>query len=164
MIGICCLTAPGRPSQPGGGQVGIGVESDLATGAVARRAWDDNGAIIVVDALLDAMPLVDRLAPEHLQLAVDDPQALFDVLRLLDERGWKLVGIYHSHPPGARAEPSPTDIRRAAYPGAVHMIIAPSHDGETLIRRGFLILEGGHVLEVPILIEGEGTRADGYGM
>ena len=54
---------------------------DLATGTVARQAWDANGAIVVVAALDDALPLVDRLAPEHLQLAVDDPQAMFDRVR-----------------------------------------------------------------------------------
>ncbi len=104
--------------------------------------------------VLEVFP-VENVAPDPAVGYDADPQALFDVLRLLDERGWELVGIYHSHPPGARAEPSPTDIRRAAYPGAVHMIIAPSHDGATLARRGFLILDGGRVQEVPILIEGE---------
>jgi histidinol dehydrogenase len=54
---------------------------DLATGTVARQAWDANGALIVVAALNDAIPLVDRLAPEHLQLAIDDPQAMFDRVR-----------------------------------------------------------------------------------
>ena len=54
---------------------------DLATHAVARAAWDANGAMVVVDALPDAIPLCDRLAPEHLQLAVDHPQALFDQVR-----------------------------------------------------------------------------------
>jgi len=53
----------------------------LPTEPVARVAWDANGAIIVVDTLADACPLVDRLAPEHLQLAVDDPQRLFDRVR-----------------------------------------------------------------------------------
>src|SRR3546814_2690825 len=28
-----------------------------------------------------ALPLVDRLSPEHLELAVDDPQALFEQVR-----------------------------------------------------------------------------------
>jgi histidinol dehydrogenase len=51
---------------------------ELATAATARAAWDANGAIVMVETLADALPLVDRLAPEHLQLAVDDPQALFD--------------------------------------------------------------------------------------
>ncbi|WP_242096220.1 histidinol dehydrogenase [Sphingomonas sp. CROZ-RG-20F-R02-07] len=53
----------------------------LATAAVARAAWDANGAVIVTDTLEAAMPLVDRLAPEHLQLAVDDPQPLFARVR-----------------------------------------------------------------------------------
>ena len=55
--------------------------STLTTEPVARAAWDANGAVIVVDRLAEACPLVDRLAPEHLQLAVEDPQALFDQVR-----------------------------------------------------------------------------------
>ena len=35
----------------------------------------------VVDRLEQAMPLVDRLAAEHLELAVDDPQKLFNKVR-----------------------------------------------------------------------------------
>jgi len=54
---------------------------ELATEAVARVAWDTNGAIVVVDTLADAIPLVDRLAAEHLQLAIPDPQAFFDRIR-----------------------------------------------------------------------------------
>ena len=30
---------------------------------------------------MDALPLVDRLAPEHLELAVEDPEPLFDKVR-----------------------------------------------------------------------------------
>lgn len=55
--------------------------STLATAAVARQAWDANGAIVVVETLADAVPLVDRLAPEHLQLAIADPQGFFDRIR-----------------------------------------------------------------------------------
>jgi len=53
----------------------------LATGERARQSWDANGAIILVPDLMAAMPLVDRLAPEHLELAVDEPQPLFDAVR-----------------------------------------------------------------------------------
>ncbi len=49
----------------------------LQTQETARTSWADNGAIILVERLGDAMPLVDRLAPEHLELAVADPDALF---------------------------------------------------------------------------------------
>ncbi len=49
----------------------------LATGAVARASWRANGAIVLVAMLADAIPLCDRLAPEHLELAVADPEPLF---------------------------------------------------------------------------------------
>jgi histidinol dehydrogenase len=55
--------------------------SALATGATARAAWNNNGAIIIVPSLDAAMPLVDRLAPEHLELAVDLPETLFAQVR-----------------------------------------------------------------------------------
>ena len=51
---------------------------DLATAKVARASWDANGAIIVTADLVEAMPLVNRLAPEHLELACEDADALFD--------------------------------------------------------------------------------------
>jgi histidinol dehydrogenase len=43
---------------------------------IARASWDKFGAIIVVERLADAPPLVDRVAPEHLQLATDRAEEL----------------------------------------------------------------------------------------
>jgi histidinol dehydrogenase len=43
---------------------------------IAAASWRDHGAIIVVPDLLDAPGLVDRLAPEHLELLVADPEAM----------------------------------------------------------------------------------------
>ncbi|OJJ13486.1 histidinol dehydrogenase [Alphaproteobacteria bacterium AO1-B] len=48
---------------------------------VARASWQDFGAIILVDSLDNAMPLANRLAPEHLELAVEDPEQLLDKVR-----------------------------------------------------------------------------------
>ncbi|RIA36855.1 histidinol dehydrogenase [Hephaestia caeni] len=85
----------------------------LATAHVARAAWDANGAIIVTASLDEAMPLVNRLAPEHLELAVDDPQALFDRVRhagsaFLGRHTPEAIGDYvagpnHVLPTGRRA-------------------------------------------------------------
>jgi len=44
--------------------------------AIARESWQAHGAIITVAALDEAVPLIDRIAPEHLELAVADPDAL----------------------------------------------------------------------------------------
>jgi len=48
---------------------------------IAGAAWRDNSAIIIVGAMDDAAPLVDAIAPEHLELAVADPDALFKKIR-----------------------------------------------------------------------------------
>jgi histidinol dehydrogenase len=53
----------------------------LASEAVARASWDAHGAIVLLSHLADAPPLIDRLAPEHLELAVADPDALFARVR-----------------------------------------------------------------------------------
>ena len=60
-------------------QVARAVEGHLKTlprAAIAGKSWEDFGAVILVDALADAVSLVDRIAPEHLELAVADPEAL----------------------------------------------------------------------------------------
>ena len=85
----------------------------LATAKVARAAWDANGAIIVTASLEEALPLVDRLAAEHLELACDDPQALFDRIRhagsvFLGRHTPEAIGDYvagpnHVLPTGRRA-------------------------------------------------------------
>jgi histidinol dehydrogenase len=48
----------------------------LPRSAIAGASWRDHGAVILVPELADAIPLVDRLAPEHLELAVADPDFL----------------------------------------------------------------------------------------
>jgi len=65
-------------------RVSAAVEAQLDTlprGAVARASWQDYGATIVVSDLDAAVPLVDRIAPEHLELAVTDPDALMARVR-----------------------------------------------------------------------------------
>ncbi|MBU1607601.1 MAG: histidinol dehydrogenase [Alphaproteobacteria bacterium] len=54
---------------------------NLPTAKVAKASWEAHGVIIVVERMADAVPLADRLAAEHVELAVADPQALFDRLR-----------------------------------------------------------------------------------
>lgn len=46
--------------------------------AIAGASWRDYGAIVVVRDLDEAARLADRIAPEHLELCVADPEALAD--------------------------------------------------------------------------------------
>ncbi len=45
--------------------------------AIAGPSWRDYGAVVVVRDLSEAAALSDRIAPEHLELCVTDPEALF---------------------------------------------------------------------------------------
>ena len=47
----------------------------------AAASWRDFGAIVVVKSLTRAMELANRIAPEHLELAVADPEALLIKVR-----------------------------------------------------------------------------------
>ena len=53
----------------------------LARAAIARASWDTHGATILARDWEEAAALVDRLAPEHLQLMGAGPEALFSRVR-----------------------------------------------------------------------------------
>ena len=74
----------------------------LATGETAARAWADHGAVILAP-LDETAALVDRLAPEHVELVVADPEALSNRIR---HAGAIFLGRYT---PEALGEPCPAD-------------------------------------------------------
>jgi histidinol dehydrogenase len=53
----------------------------LPRGSVAAAAWRDFGAVIVVRDFDQAVPLVDAIAPEHLEVAIQDPDPLIARIR-----------------------------------------------------------------------------------
>lgn len=59
------------------------VEAHLTTlprAAIARESWQAHGALILVRDWSEAAALVDRVAPEHLELALADPEALLPAI------------------------------------------------------------------------------------
>ncbi len=66
------------------GAVGDAVQRLLPTlprEAIARASWERYGAIILVERMAQAWPLVNRLAPEHLQLMLADDAEAFAQIR-----------------------------------------------------------------------------------
>ena len=62
-----------------GEQVAAQVEQQLgqlSRETIARSSWESYGAIIIADALDEAIAFSNRIAPEHLELAVADPFAI----------------------------------------------------------------------------------------
>lgn len=79
---------------------------------------------------LDASPVSYRLDPKE-QLRVFDE---------MDEAGWDLLGIFHTHT-HSEAYPSDTDKKLAFYPEALYLVMSLS-DRERPVLRAFRIVDG----------------------
>lgn len=53
----------------------------LDTEATARASWENNGQIITVETLEEAARISNEIAPEHLEIDTDNPDALIPLLR-----------------------------------------------------------------------------------
>jgi proteasome lid subunit RPN8/RPN11 len=80
------------------------------------------------------------------------PEDLVRIVLGIERRGEDVVGLFHSHVASA-AEPSPTDIREARYPAAVHLVASLVDPGTSVSRalRGWRIADG-RAREVPLVI------------
>lgn len=65
--------------------------------AIAEKSIRDYGAILTVADLAAGIELVNRLAPEHLEIIVNDP---FQYLSLIENAGAIFLGPYSSEPVG----------------------------------------------------------------
>jgi len=87
-------------------EVGRAVErllQRLTRAEIAGASWRDNGALVVARDLGHAADLTNRLAPEHLELCVADPEALAGRIRhagaiFLGARTPEAVGDYVAGP------------------------------------------------------------------
>lgn len=95
---------------------------------------------------LEIFPTDNILAsPSRYQI---DPQAQLHIFSVLDERGWDLQAIYHSHP-GGPSSPSITDIAEAAYPGAISLIWSRSNSNW---QCNAFIISSSQFREIPITV------------
>ncbi len=63
----------------------------------AQKALEDNGALFVVENLISAAELANTIAPEHLELLVEDPWGLLPMIR---HAGAIFMGHYSPEPVG----------------------------------------------------------------
>jgi proteasome lid subunit RPN8/RPN11 len=76
-----------------------------------------------------------------------DPAEQLAAIIDLEERGWELLAIYHSHPQGPQV-PSATDIDQAYYPETAYIIVSFSDPGRPSTRA--FTINSGAVAEIPI--------------
>jgi histidinol dehydrogenase len=81
---------------------------DLETVEVAGESWQNMGTVVLVEDLSEAVDVVDRFAPEHLEIQTNNPRDLLDSLSnygtlFLGENSAnvfsdKLIGTNHTLP------------------------------------------------------------------
>ena len=85
-----------------------------------------------------------------------DPKEQFAVYRKLDDEGWELGGVFHSHT-RTEAYPSPTDVRLASE-DVPYLIVSLAEEPASI--RAFRILkenwtdESGDIVEIPVVLAG----------
>ncbi|WZL72252.1 histidinol dehydrogenase [Clostridiaceae bacterium 35-E11] len=62
---------------------------NIPTAEIAREAWINNGEIMVFDDLKDAVTMCNHIAPEHLEIQVENPDT---ILSLLTNYGALFIG------------------------------------------------------------------------
>lgn len=95
--------------------------------------------------------LVERLYPVDNRLKSPyaykmEPNQQLKAMLDLEEKGWEMLAIYHSHPMGPDG-PSPLDVAQATYPDAAHVIVS-LRDRQHPTVRAFQIV-GEVVDEIP---------------
>ncbi|RKP49794.1 histidinol dehydrogenase [Cohnella endophytica] len=88
------------PSQALADAVAAELERQVATlprVEIARSSLEQHGAIIVVDSLDEGLDVVNKLAPEHLEVMTEDP---LELLGRIETAGAIFLGPYSSEPVG----------------------------------------------------------------
>ncbi|KWX85990.1 histidinol dehydrogenase [Paenibacillus riograndensis] len=149
---------------------------ELPRESIARASVDNYGAIIVVDSLAEGISVVNRLAPEHLEIVTEDPMGL---LGSIENAGAVFLGPYSSEPVGDYfAGPNhiiPTNgTARFSSPVDVDDFIKKSsliyYSKEALLQDGATIIElarreglEGHARAIEIRLQNEAKGGDGNG-
>jgi proteasome lid subunit RPN8/RPN11 len=88
---------------------------------------------------------------------VVEPKAQLGAMNEMDDKGWDLVGIFHSHT-FTEAYPSKTDVELAQYPDAAYLILSLAEPDAPSLR-AFSIRDG-QVDELEVAV-GDGPATTG---
>ena len=115
--------------------------------ACGLLACDPDGRVRMVYALTNA---------EHSPVAYTvDPAEHLKAMRHAERNGWELAGVFHSHT-HSPAYPSPTDVARAVEPDWVYVLVSIEDEDDPRVRA--FRIEGGNIVEEPLVYGGAGTR------
>jgi proteasome lid subunit RPN8/RPN11 len=95
----------------------------------------------------EAVPCVNAEASARTYTVA--PKDMLRTMRLAEERGEEIVGVWHSHT-HTDAYPSPTDVRLAVDPAWFYVIVSLKH-GDPVLRAYRIVSEA--ISEVPVQLD-----------
>lgn len=133
--------------------IGESFAQEMIAHCEAGRPNEACGVLASKDARVVNVFLMTNTSHSPVRYSVDADE-LHAVYKIIDQKGWELGGIFHSHTRTA-AFPSPTDVRRAME-DVPYVIVSLATDPPDV--RAFRILkenwldEDGTVEEIPVRI------------
>jgi len=104
------------------------------------------GLLAGKDVRIQQMYAVDNIRNSPIVYEMDPGQQLRAMIDL-EENGWELMAIYHSHPNGPPT-PSASDVSQAYYPDAAYVIISLIDQQHPTVRCFNIV--SGKVTEIPL--------------
>ncbi len=65
----------------------------ITRAGIAKKSWDNNGLVVIVDHMEEAIDIINKIAPEHLELMVDE-KIISNMIARISNAGAIFVGAY----------------------------------------------------------------------
>ncbi len=100
------------------------------------------------DEVVHIYPITNRLrSPIIYEM---DPQQQLAAMLEIEDKGWEMTAVYHSHPQGPET-PSATDIAQAYYPDVIQLIVSLRQQSQPVMRA--FMIGNGRVTEIEIVVQ-----------
>ncbi len=135
--------------------IGAPYVKEMVAHCEAERPNEACGLLAAKDGRIVQVFLMSNASRSPVRYSLD-PQEQFGVYRIIEEQGWDLGGVFHSHT-RTEAFPSPTDVRMASE-DVPYVIVSLAQDPASV--RAFRIVKEnwtdpeGEIEEIPVVIDG----------
>lgn len=131
------------------------IADDMVEHCIAGRPHEACGLLASRDGLVVQVFRMTNASGSPVRYSLD-PKEQFAAYKKIDDSGWELAGVFHSHT-HTEAYPSPTDVRMASE-DVPYVIVSLAQDPASI--RAFRIIKEnwtdseGEIEEIPVVIDG----------
>jgi proteasome lid subunit RPN8/RPN11 len=130
-----------------------GLATAMVDHCLAERPNEACGVLGVAEGILTEVFPMTNVSASPVRYSLD-PKEQFEVYRKLEEKGWDLGGVYHSHT-RTEAWPSPTDVRMASE-DVPYLIVSLAREPAAIrafrIAKAHWADEDGEIIELAVTV------------